>query len=203
VIQRVLSLICLGEVVSGACRLGIPATGRRVGVHCRYCCLDWPAVVVVHELTSIVVVDGLAGLQAKLEVSQPLLVLLPRDMNASLLAGVELGIADPAVVLQGWGTHHIPPWCRLSGGIQEGAALTHGDEAGGVRGHLARVILRGLSGEGGHLLVEVVCRGWHHLVVVNLAASFSSLSMHHHTDQNWRLSGKITNPLLPGIHLSL
>ena len=54
------------------------------------------------------------------------------------------------------GLLRLPPWCRLSGGIQEGAALTHGDEAGGVRGHLARVILRGLSGQGGHLEHEVI-----------------------------------------------
>ena len=107
VVERVLSLICGGEVVSrggpeGWLRVG--AAGRREGVDraapahrtCR------------HELTGKVVGHGLAGLQAELEVGQPLLVLLPCTVNASLLAGVELSVAHPAVVLESRGAHHVP-----------------------------------------------------------------------------------------------
>ena len=48
----------------------------------------------------VAVADSLTGLQAELEISQALLVLLPGDVDPGLLAGVELGVADPAVVLQ-------------------------------------------------------------------------------------------------------
>ena len=47
-----------------------------------------------------------AALEAELEVGQPLLVLLAGHVDARLLAGVELGVADPAVVLQR--SHHAP-----------------------------------------------------------------------------------------------
>ena len=70
--------------------------------------LHTAAAIVVDELPSKVVVDSLAGLEAELQVGKPLLVLLPSDVNASLLAGVELSIADPAVVLQSWGAQHVP-----------------------------------------------------------------------------------------------
>ena len=108
VVERVLSLICWGEVVGqgrgGLGVLGVPTTGGREGVH-------WPAGAhrsCRHELTGEVAGDGLAGLQAELEVGQPLLVLLPCTVNASLLAGVELSVADPAVVLESRGAHHVP-----------------------------------------------------------------------------------------------
>ena len=43
------------------------------------------------------------------------------------------------------GLLRLPPWCRLSGGIQEGAALTHGEEAGVVC-LTDSVVLRGPTG---------------------------------------------------------
>ena len=96
VVERMLCLICWREIVSRRGRLGIATTGWREGVH-----RSAPA----HrsrrdELTGKVVGDGLAGLQAELEVGQPLLVFLPCTVNASLLARVELSVADPAVVLE-------------------------------------------------------------------------------------------------------
>ena len=104
VVERMLCLICWWEVVSWRGGLGISTAGWREGVH---------GAAASHrsrrdELTGVVVGDGLAGLQAELEVGQPLLVLLPCTVNASLLAGVELSVADPAVVLESGGTHHVP-----------------------------------------------------------------------------------------------
>ena len=96
VVERMLGLICWREIVSRRGGLGIATAGRREGVH-------WTTPTHRgrrHELTGKVVGDGLAGLQAELEVGQPLLVFLPCTVNASLLAGVELSVADPAVVLE-------------------------------------------------------------------------------------------------------
>ena len=63
-------------------------------------------------LARVAVGHSLTCLQAELEISQALLVLLPGDVDPGLLAGVELGVADPAVVLQGGGeghrAHHVP-----------------------------------------------------------------------------------------------
>ena len=50
--------------------------------------------------------DGLASLEAELQVGQPLLVLLARHVYPGLLAGVELSVADPAEVLQSAGQRH-------------------------------------------------------------------------------------------------
>ena len=108
VVER--SLISPREVVSRGRGLGrVSSAGRRVGVHCRYRGLHRPtAVVVVDELPGKVVVDSLAGLEAELQVGEPLLVLLAGDVNACLLAGVELSVADPAVVLESWRPDHVP-----------------------------------------------------------------------------------------------
>ena len=136
-----------GEVVS--CRgrgVGRAAAGRGIGVHSGEA--RGHGGRPGHELTQRLL-DGvgvaaaghrLAGLQTELEVGQPLLVLLSRHVYPGLLAGVELGVADPAVVLQGAGqgraahqtpgntqcsvsavinTHHdLPPLSRLATGIR-------------------------------------------------------------------------------------
>jgi len=115
------------EVVCGA--LGIGLARGRVGVHRgegrghHGGDLDLGRVGdTPHILARVVAGHGLARLQAELEISQALLVLLPGDVDPGLLAGVELRVADPAVVLQGGGeghrAHHVPPlswlcWVRV------------------------------------------------------------------------------------------
>ena len=96
-VERMLCLICWREIVSGGSRLGVATTGRREGVHRAGASNRGRR----DELTGIVVGHhGLARLQAELEVGQPLLVLLPCAVDASLLAGVELSVAHPTVVLE-------------------------------------------------------------------------------------------------------
>ena len=53
--------------------------------------------------------DGLAGLQAELEVGQPLLMLLARHVYPGLLTRVKLSVADPAEMLQRAGHRRTAP----------------------------------------------------------------------------------------------